>query len=921
VRRLQFAALGAIATAFLVFLGLDLLLSAVLEDRNARYLVRWSVIGAVLAGLTFLANSRTVRMVVKAMTAERVARDEAEALANLAAVVASGKDIEDTLMAAVHATATLLGRGARSTIALPDEDGLLQVVAWTHESGNRIRRFRFVPGKDFVGRVYTERRLIGIPDLKRDGDREDVARVSDVRSMLAAPLVANDRTLGVLCVVWPEASAFGEREERVLTGVARHVAVALVATEARDAARREAAKKAAIFHQMVDAVLVADRTQTIVEANAAAARLFDLEESVLLGRTCSSVPWTLLNADGAEAQACRGPLVRACEGETVAADYRIITHSGLERWVSATASPLHDDDGNQTGGVLVLRDMAQWREAQAALRESEERYRRLVESCPDPIVVVCDGTVVYANAAAAELAGTDTPEQLFGRSMLEFIPDVPDHAMARLHEAATLESASLAQEREAVRVTGERIQIESTTMPITYGGRPAIQAVLRDITERKRAEAALAYQATHDALTGLPNRVLLIDRLEQALAAATRDGTPLSLLLMDLDRFKEVNDTLGHHAGDLLLQQVAMRLRGAVRQSDTIARLGGDEFAIILPGADAAKVVGVVETLLGRLHAPFTIELQPVVIGASIGVVVAPDHGSDADTLMRRADVAMYAAKRNGSGLAMYRPEIDRNTPSRLSLIGELRHAIEAGELVLHYQPKLDLATGAVAGVEALVRWMHPMRGMISPDQFIPVAEHAGLIEPLTRWVLRSALVQANAWRRMGQEIPVAVNLSMRSLHDQALPNTIADLLSVTRTRPSQLVLEITESSLMIDLPQTQAILARLREMGIRIAIDDFGTGHSSLAYLKRLPVDEIKIDRSFVQDMVTDTTDCVIVRATIELAHSLGLRVVAEGVEDEPTQTLLARLGCDEAQGFHLGRPLPGHALSQWLGRQAIAA
>jgi diguanylate cyclase (GGDEF)-like protein len=390
---------------------------------------------------------------------------------------------------------------------------------------------------------------------------------------------------------------------------------------------------------------------------------------------------------------------------------------------------------------------------------------------------------------------------------------------------------------------------------------------------------------------------------------------------MDLDRFKEVNDTLGHHAGDLLLRQVGIRLRGTLRQADTIARLGGDEFAVILPNTDATGVGTVVEDLRRRLQAPYSVENQPVVVGASIGVAHSPTHGDEAETLMRRADVAMYVAKRSSIGFATYHVDQDRNSPDRLSLIGELQRAVDEGELVLHFQPKLDVRTQLMVGVEALVRWEHPLRGLLSPDQFIPTAEQAGLIDPLSRWVMRAALVQVNAWRRIGLEIPVAVNLSMRSFRDEQLPDKIRELLEVNQTPAHLLMLEITESSLMVDPPRTLGILNRLREMGIRVAIDDFGTGHSSLAYLKQLPVDEIKIDRSFIQDVATNETDRVIVRCTVDLAHSLGLRVVAEGVEDAVTYALVAELGCDEAQGFYLGPALRGRALTSWIAQQPLAA
>jgi len=332
-------------------------------------------------------------------------------------------------------------------------------------------------------------------------------------------------------------------------------------------------------------------------------------------------------------------------------------------------------------------------------------------------------------------------------------------------------------------------------------------------------------------------------------------------------------------------------------------------------------VITVVENLLRRLQTPYSVENQPVVVGASIGVALSPEHGDDTDALMRRADVAMYVAKRTNVGFAIYRAEQDRHSPDHLSLIGELQRAIDEGELVLHYQPKLDLRTKQLVGVEALVRWEHPLRGLLTPDQFIPVAEQAGLIDPLSRWVLRAALLQVNAWRRIGLEIPVAVNLSMRSFRNEQLPDQIGELLNVGQTPAHLLMLEITESTLMVDPLRTLAILKRLRAMGLRVAIDDFGTGHSSLAYLKHLPVDEVKIDRSFIKDMATDQTDRVIVRCTVDLAHSLGLRVVAEGVEDAATYALVAELGCDEAQGFFLSPPLRGRALTSWLSEQPLAA
>jgi diguanylate cyclase (GGDEF)-like protein len=430
----------------------------------------------------------------------------------------------------------------------------------------------------------------------------------------------------------------------------------------------------------------------------------------------------------------------------------------------------------------------------------------------------------------------------------------------------------------------------------------------------RSATNALRFQARHDSLTGLANRVLLQTRLKEAIRIAQRNGKTVSLVLIDLDRFKEVNDTLGHHAGDELLKSVATRLQETLRPSDTVARLGGDEFAIVLPGADEQNAIAIVRKVLRRLEDPCTIDGHSVDLEASAGIAVTGADGFDVSTMLRHADVAMYVAKGNHSGFAVYSPEQDGHNADRLGLVAELRSGIETNQLVLHYQPKLDCLTGEIAGVEALVRWQHPERGLIPPDQFIPLAEQTGLIDPLTRWVLENALHQCSVWRAGGLQVPVAINLSVHSLQDSRLTETVTEVLSRRGVPASWLTLEITESAIMADPPRALKALSHLRELGVRVALDDFGTGYSSLAYLKEIPADDLKIDRSFTKSMVADPTGRAIVRTTIELGHSLGLRVVAEGIEDEATCQALADLSCDEGQGYHIARPLPPDQLVAWL-------
>jgi diguanylate cyclase (GGDEF)-like protein len=426
------------------------------------------------------------------------------------------------------------------------------------------------------------------------------------------------------------------------------------------------------------------------------------------------------------------------------------------------------------------------------------------------------------------------------------------------------------------------------------------------------------YQALHDPLTELPNRALFGERIQYALYDAHDEGKDVAVLLMDLDRFKEINDTLGHHYGDLLLQELGWRLQQALRDSDTVARLGGDEFGVLLPSLPDRRVVNeVVERIRTAVEEPFILNNLPLAIETSIGVSIYPEHGEDVDTLMQRADVAMYQAKKKNSLFEVYDEQQDEYDPSRLTLVGELRRAIDERELKVFYQPKAILSNGDVEGVEALVRWIHPERGLLPPDEFIPLAEHTGLIGPLTLYVLDEALKQCREWRDAGMNMSVAVNMAMRNLLDLNFPDRVTETLEKWRLAPTVLELEITENTIMADPFRAMSVLRRLSEMGVKLSIDDFGTGYSSLAYLKRLPVDAVKIDKSFVLGMSADDNDGAIVRSTIDLARNLGLRVVAEGVETSEIWTELRGLGCDVAQGYLISKPVPGDELTVWLGQR----
>ena len=434
---------------------------------------------------------------------------------------------------------------------------------------------------------------------------------------------------------------------------------------------------------------------------------------------------------------------------------------------------------------------------------------------------------------------------------------------------------------------------------------------MRRLVRGLRAQVAATEQiALHDGLTHLPNRVLFHDRAGHAIHGAARSGNKLAIMLLDLDRFKEINDTLGHEKGDQFLVEVASRLQLSLRSSDTIARLGGDEFGLVIPVVDTGDAQRVAHRLLGELEQPFIVGDLSLRARGSVGIALYPDDGSDTETLLRKADVAMYAGKQVHLPV-LYSPEHDHYSPERLLLIGELKRAIEQDELVVHYQPVVDVAYGNVKGFEALVRWQHPERGLVSPAQFVVFAEQTGLMELLTEAVLRIALPQCAAWRRDGHDVYVAVNISGRDLGDRGFPARVASLLADAGLDAEALELEITEDTLLADPVRTLTVLDNLREVGVRLSVDDFGAGRTSLHYLRKLRVDALKIDRSFVLDLLGDADNQAIVRSTVELAHRLGLTVVAEAVETADTLELLAGYGCDLAQGHLFSRPVPAEELS----------
>jgi len=580
------------------------------------------------------------------------------------------------------------------------------------------------------------------------------------------------------------------------------------------------------------------------------------------------------------------------------------------RWLDRAMLRVMADIGSQIGQFIERR------RAEEELRRSGDRIRAILDNVADGIITVDERLVVRSYNPAAERLFGYAADEVIGKDLVRLIAQ-PYRSEVKPQLRSYLRAQQGLFEMGSHETYG--LRKDGTAFPMEFnvgwlGPQRLVIGSLRDVSERKAETEALQYQALHDPLTGLPNRTFLRERLEETIRAGEREMKPCAVLLMDLDGFKSVNDSFGHEAGDRLLQQVSQRMRSVLRKADTIARYGGDEFAVVPWGAtDVPRAVLIAEKIVQAIGRPFTIDDQPITVNMSIGIAVFPQHADDADTLTRRADVAMYAAKRARSGFSVYSMDQEGGeNGGRVPLIGKLRYAIDQFELVLHYQPIVSARDGELLKVEALVRWGHPSHGLLPPDDFIPSAEQSNLIKPLTAWVLNEALGQVHAWSKAGIDVGVAVNLSARNLLDDELPDAVAQLLGTWQVAPEKLTLEITEGSMLAT--EAEETLRRLHEIGVQISVDDFGTGYSSLTYLKRLPVNEIKIDKSFVMDMATNRDGAAIVRSTIDLGHNLGLKVVAEGVEDETTAELLREYGCDFVQGFHISRPAAAGLLGPWL-------
>jgi len=591
-------------------------------------------------------------------------------------------------------------------------------------------------------------------------------------------------------------------------------------------------------------------------------------------------------------------------GETVTSEYRIIRPDGEVRWIQDRGFPTLDRKGNFVDFNSVLLDITD-------RKESEDRYRSLVEMSPDIIAVVSRKKIEYMNEAGWKLVGASSSEAVIGESAMKFASANIINLIREQFEQPKQDMERF--EFQVNRLDGETIDVEMAATSIIYEGRFAVQVVGRDITERKKAEKTIQYMAFYDSLTGLPNRNQFRNHLNEVL---TKQSDKIqAVLFLDLDRFKIINDTKGHTVGDFILQKVAHRLDVTVHTEGMVSRQGGDEFIILLEDTDKERAAYVAQQILAEFSKPLEVNEQEFFVTPSIGISLYPVDGLDVETLIKNADTAMYQAKERGkNNFQFYSANLNGISIRKMELENGLRKALEQNQLMLHYQPQVSLKTGELVGIEALIRWQHPLHGLIPPCEFIPLAEETGLIVPIGKWVLQEACKQRKVWEQMGfHEFPIAINVSVRQFEDDHLIDYISNLLDETGLEGHHLELEITES-IMQNLENSTIILNKLKDLGVLISIDDFGTGYSSLSYLKHLPIDKIKIDKSFVDDIIYHTNQGIMVKTIIDMGLNLNFAVIAEGIETDEQLHFLKENDCKIGQGYFFSKPIPAEQMDRYL-------
>ncbi|ASF46592.1 putative bifunctional diguanylate cyclase/phosphodiesterase [Methylovulum psychrotolerans] len=604
-------------------------------------------------------------------------------------------------------------------------------------------------------------------------------------------------------------------------------------------------------------------------------------------------------------------------------EYRIVHADGTIRWVQESGSPLFDGNGALLALEGFIQDVTRHKQSEQAARDAEERYRSIFENASEGIYQTSpSGQYLNFNPALAQIYGYDSPDDLV-RGILDIQKQLYVDPSKRAEFIALMSAHGKIQnfESQVYRKNGDIIWISENAREVydAEGKLRFYEGTVEDISERKNYEQMIEYQATHDNLTGLPNRTMLADRLLQCMSFADSNGSKLAVAFIDLDQFKFINDSMGHHIGDGLLVTMANRLVRCAHETDTVIRLGGDEFVLILTGLKKIEdIARSMECILTAVAAPCMIEGRDFVVSCSIGISVYPDDGANPNTLLKHADSAMYKAKESGrNNFQFYTRQLNKVVTERIEIEYRLRRAIKFDEFILHYQPQVDLKSGDVYGVEALIRWQRLGEPLIPPVKFIPIAEETGQIEEIGRWVLETACRKAVEFKNvLGRPITIAVNVSPRQFRKTDLVSTVKSVLKSSKLAPDCLELEITENCLVQDTRHFIKTLHDLKALGIKLAIDDFGTGYSSMAYLKDFPVDRLKIDKVFVGNLETEPTNAAILKAIVALGHSLNLKIVAEGVETAYQQAFLHELGCDEFQGYYFSKPLSAKALMVLLNK-----